>query len=148
MRAHFANLDAALRVRTRKGAMRRGWLLLGVAFVILTWLANVGHLTLVPHELCGDHGQLIHVDDTHGEAHAPIERGGVRHTGVDAGDGGDHSHDHCWAAAADVALSLSASSVVASVIVWSVTSRHPTPRVAADTRRFLLAPKTSPPSSS
>lgn len=146
MHAYRASLDPASRVNARRGALCRWWPLLGVAFVILAWVANVGHLTLVPHAVCSDHGQLVHVGDAHG-THAAAPDHASRGQSITA-DGGDHGHEHCWAAAAEVTLTLSAGCAVACLLSWSVTAWRPTPRAAAYARRYLLAPKTSPPLSS
>ena len=71
-----------------------GALALVLTFV-LAQFAGALHLALERHEVCADHGELIHVADAHrvADAHGPAPADPVDHVSVEgAGEVGEHAH--------------------------------------------------------
>ncbi len=125
-------------------------LALGLALSFLAWLVVLSHLAstlhfaLISHEICADHGELVHGSaalEPHGEAHesGPAASPGDTHPG----------HDHCAELGRrneHVAVLATPGLEIACVVT------HSEPRVDAGTvvrparsRLLLSAPKQSPP---
>jgi hypothetical protein len=69
---------------------RTGGLALALCFLV-SQLAGFLHLATERHEVCADHGELVHAGpEAGGHAHAP-EAGGRAHTAVSAADPHDHA---------------------------------------------------------
>jgi hypothetical protein len=99
-------------------------------------LAPVGHYELAGHEVCGDHGELVHTGaghDDHGSEHHP---------------GDDSEHEHC--APGTFALTTATLHVRAPIaepmrqeLVTAAAAPAEAPLRAS--ARYRLAPKGSPP---
>jgi hypothetical protein len=76
------------------------WLRALAAFVLaellLVQLLPALHHALVEHEVCAEHGDLVHGDGGHGRAVAP----GNDHAGYHEGSSASHEHEHCGVSAA------------------------------------------------
>lgn len=119
-----------------------------------TQLSSTLHALVVPHEVCAEHGELVHGErgqSGHAPAHAPVAAAPTQVAGatVQASDSetASHAHDHCTSAcqrrdalhvrAPRSLLPLTASSKLAVKLAL--------PARAATSALFSLAPKTSPP---
>ena len=109
--------------------------------------SNGGHMLLVEHSRCAEHGELVHSGDAHphvATAHTHGDSAAVHGT---PDDGSNEAHEHC-------ALSVDRRDAPLSIVAWMVSTRYapaaPDLTVAdavVVTRTVLLrlAPKTSPP---
>lgn len=126
--------------------IRRACALAGL-FALLLQGSSGGHMLLVEHTRCAEHGELVHKADahhhegpSHDESGLPVFRGASE-------DGSDEAHEHC-ALTADrrdalpLIVDAQASAPVAEV-EQSFTLTHPF--IPFETRRFRVAPKNSPP---
>lgn len=103
----------------------------------LAGLSAFVHRAVVEHEVCGEHGELVHVGEHAAEPGTP---GAPR-------PGDEDEHEHCQLGqATDPAIGLDLAPAVA------VAPASPLPRLAAPVRGppirsvlLRLAPKTSPP---
>ena len=116
-------------------------------FAVFLQGSSAGHMLLVQHTRCAEHGELVHDGDAHrhvaGE-HAHVDTASV--PGMpDLGSG--EAHDHC-------ALSVDRRDALVSIAAPAgSTLVGEAPRgvaladafVPTDTSRFQLAPKNSPP---
>jgi hypothetical protein len=128
---------ASMRVLVALLATAAGWL------VALSHLTAALHFALVSHEICQDHGELVHAG-SHAERRAPSGR---RAAALPASAHADHDHCPLWTRRLEQAAVFDAPSL-------QVSPAAPAPgRVAlADVastpsraRRLLTAPKQSPP---
>lgn len=128
--------------------LRRLVLALGVLALLLSDVWRVPHLLMVRHQVCGEHGELVHEHDREAGAAAgtrPLELARTVMPGVPEG----HHHDHCGIVAtggksAAVAVvssgaQLAAAAPSSAVLSFRVASRPDSGRVLA------YAPKQSPP---
>jgi hypothetical protein len=118
--------------------------------LLVAQLLALGHLAIVRHTICSEHGEAIH-------SGSPGEARGLRpaHEGAAAdpalGQGGppaEHSHDHCLALANTrerfallPALDLITGPLVAAARLPSLSAVSAAPAVAV----LFFAPKNSPP---
>jgi hypothetical protein len=122
--------------------------LLMALFSVGGQLAGAVHLLLVPHVVCPEHGELIHLDgDGESEHPAPLDlaasayRRGSETTAADA-------HDHCMVSAirgAEPTLREPCGTLVAACISAPLASGVPAPALHQAVPLLLLAPKSSPP---
>jgi len=126
--------------------MIRGSCVLTALLVLVLQGASGGHMLLVEHSRCAEHGELVH-----GEAHQhdavqdrQAESAALRGS-PDASS--DEAHDHCsvltdrrdaFVSIADAGDGIQASESQAEL-------RHFDADIATSTSRLQLAPKTSPP---
>lgn len=106
-----------------------------------------GHMLLVEHSRCSEHGELVHRGDAHqhlAPEHAHADSAAV-HRVPDAGS--NDGHEHC-------AMSVDRRGAVVSISTPLVSTHAPkVPQVFApadasvvsQTARFRIAPKNSPP---
>jgi hypothetical protein len=107
-------------------------------------LAQSGHYTLVSHVVCA-HGELVHGDDGHDHAPAAVEKRGEPGP-VEAGaPAAEDDHHHC-VAVVPPALSCELPVAVAHELRLERVLSPPARSASRASRRWLLAPKTSPPS--
>ena len=118
--------------------------LLGVitaAALLFGQLSGVAHLLIVDHQRCLEHGELVHAP---APARDDARRQHASMIGVEAGE--THAHDHCLCVSSrrDTALhaDVAAGAAIAPAAVHDSSAR---PAPPAATRRWLLAPKNSPP---
>jgi len=116
-------------------------------FAVFLQGSSAGHMLLVQHTRCAEHGELVHSGDAHQHlagAHSHADAAAVHGT---PGPGSDEAHDHC-------ALSVDRRDAIVSIGA-PVCSTHSfeTPHAfapneafgVARTARFRIAPKNSPP---
>jgi len=125
--------------------IRRACVLAGLLALFLQGSSG-GHMLLVEHTRCAEHGELVHNADPHRHVAAEHSHGAVSvHGAPDEGTG--QTHDHC-------ALSVNRRDSLVSVGTPLVTPRAfeaPDSVAIADVRvvthcaRFRIAPKNSPP---
>ncbi len=165
---HLARtLTSALRgVRTPSSSSTRALSAFCVAVLtVMAFAGQLAHWTLVSHELCAAHGELVHGDgehDAHGASTQP--QGAQNDHGASAdqrrdaldqrspaadndavGTSDDDDHDHC-STFVDPAERTAMAAPIGSpdVLAHAAPSTAPVTPVIT-TRRYLLAPKTSPP---
>ena len=83
-----------MRANVKRLQRSAGALALVLTFV-LAQFAGALHLALERHEVCADHGELIHGADAHrvADAHGPAPADPVDHVSVEgAGEVGEHAH--------------------------------------------------------
>ena len=109
--------------------------------------SSAGHILLVQHTRCAEHGELVHSRDAHQQPageHSHADAAAVHGT---PGPGSDEAHDHC-------ALSVDRRDAIVSFCApvcstRSFETQHAfAPNEAfgvARTARFRIAPKNSPP---
>ena len=102
------------------------------------------HHALVHHEVCAEHGELVHSDESHGHA----VTAGTDGPGYHADSSGSHEHEHCG-----VSVAVRDPGVVASRPSLSLEASFAAPAVpslaCASAARAIellaLAPKLPPP---
>ena len=129
--------------------MSPGFRVVALAFGVLLMggqLLNSLHELLVPHEVCAEHGQLVHVslDEPVSPEHSPD--GSV---GISAMPGEQHSHEHCVLAARSGDDELAAPAAASGELVDAVPEASTVAAWSAATHGsddvIALAPKQSPP---
>lgn len=125
--------------------IRRACALAGLLAVILQGSAG-GHMLLVEHTRCAEHGDLVHGDAAHhhsssrGEATAATLEGHGEHDS-------DAAHEHC-ALMADRRDAVVAPGSAQLTTIASNAFDCAAPfqeRLLSEQARFRIAPKTSPP---
>lgn len=125
--------------------------MLGLLGTLLAWavaatqLGSSLHFALISHEICDEHGELVHTGEHGSEHHAEHD-----HKATAVSDGAsEHAHEHCgvFGRPDDKAVVASPPSleIVAQLthaVAWQPSSA---PVVATQSTRLLAAPKTSPP---
>ena len=126
--------------------IRRACVLAGLLALFLQGSSS-GHMLLVEHTRCTDHGVLVHNADAHQHVaaeHAHANAPSVHGT-PDAGAG--EAHDHCAVsvdrrdALGSIGPALTSTPVCQARAVFAIADAF----VAVDTSRFRIAPKNSPP---
>jgi len=126
--------------------IRRVCALAGLLMVLLQGSSG-GHMLLVEHSRCAEHGELVHAGESHHhEGVSRVETQGP--TYQNAPDyAADETHDHCALAAdrhdALGAVSDAQISPFEAGAQWQL--RFADRFVPVDTQRFRVAPKNSPP---
>lgn len=116
---------------------------------VLGWFAHAWHESTAHHEICADHGELVDVSAAPECSVASHQ--GLGHNGVEltATHPNDAHHEHCaFVALTQPTVSLDACSF--APVAWETSPLDRAPEDVArsrDERRFLLAPKQSPPRS-
>lgn len=110
--------------------------------------SSAGHMLLVEHARCAEHGELIHGDQRHG--HGPVARDDAGSPSIagHSDPGSDETHGHCalWSDRRQTVAAVPQAQVglapVCDVAGWTMPVRQ---RVHEDSSRFRVAPKNSPP---
>lgn len=126
--------------------IRRACALAGLLALFLQGSSG-GHMLLVEHTRCAEHGELVHDGATHHhEGSAQVEAGVAAFQGV-PDEGSGEAHEHC-------ALTVDRLDALLSIADAQVSARFFEPQAAftstalsnaVETRRFRVAPKNSPP---
>jgi hypothetical protein len=126
--------------------IRRACALAGLLALFLQG-SNGGHMLLVEHSRCAEHGELVHTGEAHHhDASAHVETGGPAFENV-SDDASEAAHEHC-------ALMADRRDALAAVVEAQVSScrieaaegvRPPEPFALVADKRFRVAPKNSPP---
>lgn len=106
-----------------------------------------GHILLVEHTRCADHGELVHDGAAHDHGAArPAETDATAFQTASDDPSGD-AHEHCALTVdrrdALVSIANAQSAPVAAGTVQALVAEHGF--VPAETQRFRTAPKNSPP---
>ncbi|MBW1757036.1 MAG: hypothetical protein JRJ80_12810 [Deltaproteobacteria bacterium] len=126
--------------------IRRVWVLTGLLILFLQGSSS-GHMLLVEHARCTEHGELVHNGAAHQHVagkHAHSDAPSVHGT-PDAGS--EQAHDHCTPsvdrrdAIGSIADPLTSTRVCEARRGFALADAF----VATDTSRFRIAPKNSPP---
>lgn len=112
-------------------------------------IAGAFHQALVHHEVCAEHGALVHVGDRPHDAAAPHDdrEPGWRETTARALHGG-HTHEHCGLAShrrTPVAGPEKSRAASVTVLVRGAASAQAIVSPLASVAILALAPKSSPP---
>ena len=109
--------------------------------------SNGGHILLVEHSRCAEHGELVHQGEApHHDASTHVETDGVTLEGVSNEASGD-AHQHCALTVdrRDALVSIVEAQTSPSCIDASPSALPPDPFVFVVAKRFRVAPKNSPP---
>lgn len=126
--------------------IRRACGLIGVIALLLQG-SEGGHMLLVEHTRCAEHGELVHASDGH--EHGSVDEAAAAHAAfVSATEPGDEAgHGHC----SHVSERRDAATDVPSPDVVALPSVHPIPALREASafptlaRLYRTAPKNSPP---
>jgi hypothetical protein len=126
--------------------IRRACVLAGLLALFLQGSSG-GHMLLVQHTRCAQHGELVHKDEAHQHVaaeHADANAVAVQGT-PDAGF--DEAHDYCSVSAdrRDGLVAIADARASAHVCKAPHGIALASAFVASDAARFLVAPKNSPP---
>jgi hypothetical protein len=117
----------------------------------LAQVLPVLHFVLVAHQLCAEHGELVHVDASESPAaHAAEEHSRSSEVQLVGSSGESHSHDHCGVIISGHAHGVQLSSPQGGLQARSYLDAEPGSARAAHPSIALLAyaPKLAPPSPS
>lgn len=126
--------------------IRRAFALAGL-FALLLQGSNGGHMLLVEHTRCAEHGDLVHGTEAHHQADGD-------HAGVDAvaleavsDEASEVAHEHCSVNAErrDGDVAVSEAEVSPCLLASAELGAAPTTFASVEAERFRLAPKNSPP---
>ena len=126
--------------------IRRACILAGILGLFLQG-SNGGHMLLVEHSRCVEHGQLVH--DGGGHEHAAEEHSHpdapAAHGTPDAGS--EEAHEHCALSIdrRDALVAIAAPLVSARCVEAPLASAVADALVVTGADRFRQAPKNSPP---
>ena len=131
--------------RARRAGMRSTSTLL-----LAAQLATLGHLLIVRHTLCREHGEAIHSGSPRqAQAMRPTHEGALADPALrGGGQPAVHSHDHCLAQANTrerFALLPAPDSMPGPLLVAATPPSLSAVGTAPAVAVFLLAPKNSPP---
>jgi hypothetical protein len=126
--------------------IRRACALAGLLGLFLQGSSG-GHMLLVEHTRCAEHGELVHGGEAHHHVGAAHDESDFRafQTGSDGASGEAHQHCALIADRRDALVSIgnAQSAPLAASTVQSLVAEQGL--VAAETQRFRIAPKNSPP---
>jgi len=126
--------------------IRRACVLAGL-LALLPQGSTGGHMLLVEHTRCAEHGELVHRGDSH--EHVDSERAHADAAALEGtpSEGSGEAHDHC-------ALSVDRRGAVATIVSPELLTQAleaaqgfaPTDaQLVTRSARFRIAPKNSPP---
>ena len=133
-------------IANESAMVRRVCVLMGMLGVFLQGSTG-GHMLLVEHTRCAEHGELVHGDASHHHGSGdPADVNGPALSGIAEGSA-EESHEHCALSVdrRDAQHRIADSPTVACL---DQAGEAFEPRIAApttDPRRFRIAPKNSPP---
>lgn len=120
---------------------------LGSLLALVLQSSTGGHMLLVEHTRCAEHGELVHGGEAHHDA-----AGGDAHNGSAAAQGaadarGDEAHHHCslWSDRRDGLASIDDADAWFQVAEARADFTLRSAVIVPRTPRFQIAPKTSPP---
>jgi hypothetical protein len=114
---------------------------------ILGLWARVGHMTLVAHDLCLEHGELTHADP-HADHAGHGARADDDRMQASEDRSADENHDHCHGLVHESAVPCVHGADAPALLSWQLVVWTPSAFVhARASRLYRLAPKTSPPRS-
>jgi len=135
---------------TDSGRVRRANMRATSTLLLAAQLLTLGHLAIVQHTICAEHGEVIHSGSPHEARALPAPDEGAASGPALGGEAPpvEHAHDHCLARANArerfallPALDLMPGSLVATATPPALSAVSVAPAIAV----LLLAPKNSPP---
>ena len=126
--------------------IRRACALAGLLAVFLQGSSG-GHMLLVEHTRCAEHGELVHAGEAHHhDASAHVETTAPAFESV-SDEASDAAHEHCALTAdrRDAPAAIVEARVLPCLIVGSESARPAEPFAVPTAKRFRVAPKNSPP---
>ena len=132
------------------GRVQRSGMRATSTLLLAAQLFALGHLLIVQHAICPEHGETIHSGPPSDALALPIHEGAAADPALGSGAPlAEHAHDHCLALAHTrgrfallPASDLIPGSLLVAATLPSLSAASAAPAVAV----LLLAPKTSPPS--
>ena len=106
-----------------------------------------GHMLLVEHTRCAEHGELVHGGEAHHhDASTHVETDGIAFEGV-SDDASSEAHEHCALTVdrRDTLLTIVESQASPHLVEVRQSFASADAFVPGDARRFRIAPKNSPP---
>ncbi|MFI5308774.1 MAG: hypothetical protein ACHQ53_15560 [Polyangiales bacterium] len=112
--------------------------------------SSLGHLLLVRHVVCAEHGELLHGDEVAqgaaGARHTSLEDAARAALRQDVTALPEHAHTHCAVVASRKSAIVAAGAARALSAIAGVTPPSPRGAIPLRARAILLfAPKSSPP---
>ncbi|MGB5373890.1 MAG: hypothetical protein WBN15_08905 [Polyangiales bacterium] len=126
--------------------IRRTCALAGL-FALLLQGTSGGHMLLVEHTECAEHGELVHGGETHHhDASTHVETDRIAFES-DSKDASGEAHEHCALSVdrRDATPSIVQAKVAPCPIEASPSATPDDPFTLVATERFRIAPKNSPP---
>ncbi len=126
--------------------MIRGACALTALLALVLLGSSGGHMLLVEHSRCAEHGELVHGAAHHHGAGANRQaESAMLHGSPDAGS--EEAHDHCSALTdrRDALVSIADTGPGIRVLEMQRELSLPGTEIASSTSQLQLAPKTSPP---
>ncbi|MBT8483912.1 MAG: hypothetical protein HKP36_20245 [Myxococcales bacterium] len=126
--------------------IRRSCALMGLLALFLQGSSG-GHMLLVEHRQCAEHGELVHGGEAHhhdASAHAEADRLAFESGSKDASG---EAHEHCALSLdrRDATPSIVQAKVALCPVEASPSATPDAPHTLGATERFRIAPKNSPP---
>jgi hypothetical protein len=125
---------------------------LTTAVLLAGQLSTLLHVLVVEHQRCPEHGELVHAPFRHSppraQAALALAGGGDRATVVAPTDAAadDSTDDHCLSLVHRRDALVGGAAAQAPVLLQTAArATTPPPAIAPLARRWMLAPKTSPP---
>jgi hypothetical protein len=140
---------------TRPVTVRADWLSrllssLGLALVLVSQLCSLVHMGAIRHERCAEHGELVELSEpARGPTHRDLARLGDDVVALSASGVATDEHDHCQIALNPASAHAPSPSVVETLAFATPiddASHMNAPDVVLVDDALLVAPKTSPPS--
>jgi hypothetical protein len=124
--------------------IRRACVLVGILGLFLQG-SNGGHMLLVEHSRCAEHGALVHHGDAH--PHEVAEYADATSVQGTPDLGSDEAHEHCALSSdrRDASVAIGASLVVANSASTSQVTAQADAFITSQSALFRIAPKNSPP---
>ena len=126
--------------------MIRGSCVLGALFALVLQGSGGGHMLLVEHSRCAEHGELVH-GDAHQREAGPDQQTVSALLDGSPDSGSDEAHEHCSVLTdrRDAVVSIVTAGAGIRVAEAQGELRLHDVDIAPSTSRLQLAPKTSPP---
>ena len=120
---------------------------LGALLALFLQGSSGGHMLLVEHSRCAEHGELVHAEKAHD--HQASEHVETHRVAFESGsdESSDEAHEHCALSVdrRDALLSIVEAQIAPSRIELSASASPDAALPFVATKRFRIAPKNSPP---
>ena len=126
--------------------IRRACVLAGL-FALLLQGSNGGHMLLVEHTRCAEHGDLVHGTQEHHHAEGDHAEADAVALEAVSDEAAEVAHEHCSlnAERRDGDVAVSDAAVSPCLVASAELGVAPTAFASVEAERFRLAPKNSPP---
>jgi hypothetical protein len=140
------------RARLRGLTALRGVAAQGLALVaLLTYGQTLGHDLLERHQLCSEHGELVHAGEAHSDggehARSASPETSAESRVRDVAASSEHDHEHCALACSRSDLTIASAQAGVQPPAPGASGALPAPAVThhASSPSYRVAPKQSPP---